>query len=153
MSLLDLAGGLLQQYLGPNATQPNAAADQHFDQISRQAPPDVLSQGLAEAFRSDKTPPFPQMAADLFARATPEQKQALLSMLGMSGAAVPTSASAAGASPAAVQSTLEQAQKHDPSIVDTVSDFYAQHPQLIKTIGSAALTIALAKMAQHSRSA
>src|SRR5215470_4267535 len=150
MGLLDMAGGLLQQYLNTNTAsgQPNAAAAQHFDQVSQQASPDLLSKGLAAAFHSDQTPDFSQMAAQMFAQATPEQKQALLaklqSVLGPAGAAL----GGGNVSPAVVQSTLEQARTANPSIVEKVSGFYAQHPTLIKTLGSAALTIALAKMAQ-----
>src|SRR5512135_3184308 len=149
MGFLDLAGGLLQQYLGATPGQANAAAEQHFDQVAQQASPDLLSKGLAEAFRSDQTPDFAQMAAQMFARATPEQKQALLaqlqSALGPSGQAL--TAGTQDVAPAAVQSALEQARAANPSIIDTVSGFYAQHPTLVKTLGSAALTIALAKMA------
>lgn len=32
-----------------------------------------------------------------------------------------------------------------------MSAFYAEHPTLVKTVGSAALSIALAKMAEHAR--
>lgn len=52
-------------------------------------------------------------------------------------------------SPEAVQQIADQAQAKDPSIIDRVSDFYAEHPTLIKTLGTAALTIALAKIAQR----
>jgi hypothetical protein len=51
--------------------------------------------------------------------------------------------------PEAVQQIAEHAQQKDPSIIDRVSDFYAQHPTLIKTLGAAALTIALSKIAQR----
>jgi len=155
VGLLDMAGGLLQQYLSTAASgQPNPAAAQHFDQVAQQASPDLLGKGLAAAFRSDQTPDFAQMAAAMFAQATPEQKQALLeklqSVLGPGGAALGT---AANTSPAAVQSALEQARAANPSIIDKVSAFYGEHPTLIKTLGSAALTIALAKMAEHARQA
>ncbi len=152
MGLLDLAGGLLQQYLNASPGQANAAAEQHFDQVAQQASPDLLSKGLAAAFRSDQTPDFAQMAAQMFGNASPEQKQALLaqlqSVLGPAGGAL----SGGGAvAPAAVQSALEQARATNPSIIDKVSGFYAQHPGLVKTLGGAALTIALAKMAEHAR--
>jgi len=154
MGLLDMAGSLLQQYINAPPGQPNPAAAQHFDQVAQQADPDLLGKGLAAAFRSDQTPAFAQMAAQMFAQATPEQKQALLEklqgVLGASGAAL---GNAATASPGAVQSALEEAHATNPSIVDKVSGFYAQHPTLIKTLGSAALTIALAKMAEHARQA
>jgi hypothetical protein len=155
MGLLDLAGGLLQQYLNAKPGQANADAAQHFDQVAQQAPTDVLSKGLAEAFRSDDTPAFAQMAAQMFAQATPEQKQALLEQFrGLLGKAAPAlQGGGQNVTPAAVQSALEQAHARDPSILDRVSDFYAQHPGLIKTLGGAALTIALAKMAEHARRA
>lgn len=50
--------------------------------------------------------------------------------------------------PETVEQIAAQAQKHDPSIIDTVSNFYAQHPTLVKTLGTAALTIILSKMAK-----
>ena len=56
---------------------------------------------------------------------------------------------AAQVSPEAVQQIAEQAESKDPSIIDTVSNFYAEHPTLVKTIGTAALTIALAKIAER----
>lgn len=40
----------------------------------------------------------------------------------------------------------EQAQ-----VQDAISGFYAEHPTLVKTLGSSALSIALAKMVEHSR--
>ena len=153
MGLLDMAGGLLQQYLNTGAAsgQSNAQAQQHFDQVAQQASPDLLGKGLAAAFHSDQTPDFAQMAAQMFAQATPEQKQALLAKL--QGALGPAGAAlgSGDVSPAVVQSTLAQARATNPSIVDMVSGFYAQHPGLVKTLGSVALTIALAKMAEHAR--
>ncbi|MBP7537647.1 MAG: hypothetical protein KA790_11730, partial [Ottowia sp.] len=34
----------------------------------------------------------------------------------------------------------------EPGVFDRVSDFYAQHPDLVKTLGAGALMIALARM-------
>lgn len=51
--------------------------------------------------------------------------------------------------PDAVQQIADKAQKEDPSIIDRISDFYAEHPTLVKTLGTAALTIALSKIAQR----
>ena len=44
----------------------------------------------------------------------------------------------------------ERLAKANPSIVDSVSAFYAQHTTLVKTLGGAALSIALAKVAQRA---
>lgn len=56
---------------------------------------------------------------------------------------------AAQVSPEAVQEIAEHAERKDPSVIDQVSNFYAEHPTLIKTIGAAALTVALAKIAER----
>ena len=50
----------------------------------------------------------------------------------------------------ALQQLATHAEKADPSIVDKASSFYAQHPTLVKTLGGAALTIALAKLAERT---
>jgi hypothetical protein len=44
------------------------------------------------------------------------------------------------------------AQQNSPGVVEQMSGFYAEHSSLIKTVGGAALAIALSKMAQHQES-
>jgi hypothetical protein len=56
-------------------------------------------------------------------------------------------------SPEAVQQLATHAQNANPSVVDAVSNFYAQHTTLVKTLGGAALTIALAKVAERQKQA
>jgi hypothetical protein len=56
-------------------------------------------------------------------------------------------------SPDAVQQLATHAQKSNPSVVETVSSFYAQHTTLVKTLGGAALSVALAKVAEKQRQA
>jgi hypothetical protein len=51
----------------------------------------------------------------------------------------------------AVQEIAAQAAKKDPSVIDQVSRFYAAHPTLVKTLGAAALSIALSRIAQRSQ--
>jgi hypothetical protein len=51
--------------------------------------------------------------------------------------------------PEAVAQVAAQAEQHDPSIIDHISNFYSEHPTLVKSLGTAALTIALAKIAQR----
>lgn len=55
---------------------------------------------------------------------------------------------AAQVSPEAIAALGAHAEQKDPSIIDTVSDFYAQHPTLVKGLGAAALAIAMSKIAQ-----
>jgi hypothetical protein len=54
-------------------------------------------------------------------------------------------------SPEVVQQLATHAQSSNPSVVESVSNFYAQHPTLVKTLGGAALTVALAKIAERQR--
>jgi hypothetical protein len=53
--------------------------------------------------------------------------------------------------PQQVQEIATRAEQHDPSVLDNIGGFYAQHPQLVKTLGSAALAIALAGVANRMR--
>ena len=54
--------------------------------------------------------------------------------------------------PAQVQEIATHAQQQNPSVVDKMSSFYAQHTGLVQTLGSAALAIALAHIANRSKS-
>jgi hypothetical protein len=70
---------------------------------------------------------------------------------GQDAPAALTPAQASQITPEQVQVLANHAEQSDPSIVDQMSSFYAEHPTLVKTVGSAALAIALAKIAEHSR--
>jgi len=172
-------GGLLQQYIGGNAASAGSAED-HFHQAAQSASPDLLSEGLSAMFRSDQTPAFGQMAGQLFGQASGTQQAgmlnelinrmgpgvlsslvngagggalgAILGQLTQGGTAAITPTQASQVTPEQVEVIAAHAEKHDPSIVDSMSSFYAQHAGLIKTLGGAALTIALAKMAERQRS-
>ncbi len=172
MSWMDQLGGLLQQYGGAGAQAPPDDVHDHFDQFTQAAPPAAVADGLAAAFRSDATPPFGQMLGQLFGQSTGQQRAGILNTLiatlgptivaqvlqrqGASGLAgllgsggqtqVPPEA-AAQVPPEAVAELAAHAEQRDPSIIDRVSGFYAQHPTLVKSLGTAALTIAMAKIA------
>ena len=77
---------------------------------------------------------------------------ALASLLG-AGTTQVTPQQAQNISPELVQQVAAHAEKADPSIVDKASAFYAQHTTLVKTLGGAALSIALAKVAERQRAA
>jgi len=49
-----------------------------------------------------------------------------------------------------VQAVVNQAHAAQPGVADEIAGFYAQHSGLIKTLGGAALAIALAKMKEHA---
>jgi hypothetical protein len=166
-------GGLLQQYTGAGADQAPSTVHDDFDQLSQVAPAGTLADGLSAAFRSDQTPPFGQMVGNLFGQSNGNQRAGILNTListlgptlvaqllasrGASGLAgilgggrhEITPEEAQQVPPEAVEEIAAQAEKKDPSIIDTLSGFYAEHPTLVKTLGSAALAIALASIAQR----
>jgi hypothetical protein len=152
-----------------SATAPAPDVHAHFDQVVQAAPSSVIADGLAAAFRSDQTPPFGQMLSTLFTNSNPEQKADMLKQLisSINPAVLTQLLSRAGIaggtgaqltpdqvqkiSPEIVQEVATHAEKANPSIVDTLSNFYAQHATLVKTLGGAALTVALAKVGERQR--
>jgi hypothetical protein len=130
-----------------------------------QAPQQVNAEGLAAAFRSDQTPPFPQMLANFFDRSDSNQRAGLVNrILGALGPSALSSLPGLGSlsgllrgnqvsaeqasslSADQVKQLAEHAERQKPSIVDEVSHFYSQHPDVVKAAGGLALTIALQHM-------
>ena len=171
MGVLDQLSNVLQQYASSSGTgQPNAKVNEHFDQVAQAAPSSALADGLAAAFRSNSTPDFGQMLGSLFNQSNGEQRAGLLNQLLASagpsvlsqlsggaaallagGASKLTPEQAQKVSPEEVQQLAAHTEKSDSSIIDKASAFYAEHPALIKTLGGAALTIAMAKMAEQHK--
>ena len=162
MSLLDT----LQQILA-NATSPDP---KHVDQLSREAPKDQLGAGVADALRSDQTPDLGDTLANLFDKASPQDRADILNMLtekfgagalggvaggalaGHEGPATPqVDATKAGqVTPAQVRDVAVAAQQGEPGIMDRIGNFYAEHPDLVKTLGAGALMVALARFKNNN---
>ena len=155
---------VIQRYSGQVGGAAAAPENPHadFQQVAQAAPQGAVAGGLSQAFRSDQTPPFADMVANLFSRSNPDQRAGLLNRLldsvgpaavsalpglgGLSslpGGAKITPDQASQISPVQVQQMAAQAEQQNPSVVDHVSSFYSQHPQLVNALGGAALTIAL----------
>ena len=161
MSLSNLMG-LLQQYANPN--QANTAnVEQDFEHVAQNAAQPHLAAGLADAFRSNQTPPFGQMLGTLFSNSNGQQQAGILNhlmgALGPSalsgvlgsfagGGSQVTPQQAQQVSPQQVHQLAEQAQQKDPSIIDTVSGFYAQHPTLVKALGAGSLAMIMSHMSR-----
>jgi hypothetical protein len=173
MGILDSLSDVLTKYRD-NDTKDTANAAEHFDQVAQAAPHGVIAEGLAAAFRSDQTPAFGNLLSNLFSQSSGEQKAGILNQLLASvGPSALTQLAGGGAlagllssggsgispdqaqmiQPELVQQLATHAEKTDPSIVDKASAFYAQHATLVKTLGGAALSIALAKVAERQRAA
>ena len=173
MEWMDQLNNILRQYTGVEAAQAPSTVHDDFDLFAQSAPQPLLADGLAEAFRSDQTPPFGQMIATLFGHSSGQQRagilNTLISTLGPSiisqilarggnsplahlldrGQTQISPQEAQRVSPEAVRDLAAHAEQKDSSIIDTLSNFYAQHPTLVKSLGAAALTVALAKIAER----
>lgn len=151
---------------------------QDFDEVARQVPVEALGGGIADAFRSDRTPDFGSMAASLFGGSNPQQRAGLLGQLlrGVAPAVLSGLANGAfgrmlqGAAPAPpgapadlsptdvahinadqVREVAQAAEKQDPGVLDRVGAYYAQHPEVFKVLGGAAMAIALGQIATRMK--
>ncbi|MFN2475590.1 MAG: hypothetical protein ABR526_04530 [Chthoniobacterales bacterium] len=172
MSWMNQVASVLQNYT--QGGQPAGGdVESHFNQVAQAAPAGDLASSLAAMFRSDQTPPFPQQVSQLFGNSNGGQRANLLNTLLSSGAGggilsqimqvaggstsgsgqAPhiTPEAAAQVSPEMVQQAAAQAEQHDPSIVDRVSQIYAQHPALINTLGTMAMSMAMSQLANRRR--
>src|SRR5262245_49899620 len=164
MGLLDDVKGLLTQYT--SEATPGGDASAHFQQVAQAVDSGTLAQGIAAAMRSDQTPPFAQMVSQLFSAGSADQKMAMLntllsavgpeqraqltSLIPGLGAATPVSSDqAATVAPSAIQSIAQHVEQHDSGVVEKMSTLYAAHPTLVKTLGTAAMAIAMRTIAER----
>jgi hypothetical protein len=170
MNWMNAVEDILQRYSGQGSGTAAAPDDPHqdFQEVTQAAPPNVIANGISQAFRSNQTPPFPEMLANLFTHSNPDQRAGMLNQLlksvgpgtmasipGLSGLSslltggAMTPEQASQISPSEVQQMAAHAERQNPSVVEQVSSFYAQHPELMKVAGSLALTVALQHMLKH----
>ena len=166
MPLTDFLG-ILNQYRGASAVSPPATVQQDYSQVAQSAPQAHLASGLAEAFRSNETPPFSQMLSALFSNSNGQQRAGLLNQL--IGAVGPSVLATGGLGrlagllrdgnnvtpeqanqipPETVQQLAEHAEKQNPSIVDQASAFYAQHPTLVQALGAGSLALIMSHLSK-----
>jgi hypothetical protein len=163
MGLLSGIGDLLKQ-----ASGGEGMSGEQLTQLASAVPRSTVAGGLAEVFRSGSTPPFAQLASQLFAKSGSEQQASVLnSLVAAVGPEVLTKLTGSASSPLAallagnqapitpeqaasvkpeeVQALAEHAEKADPTIIDKLSELYSAHPQLIQGLGVAAVAL----IAQH----
>ena len=159
--------GIVQKYSGQAGGAAAAPEDPHqdFQQVSKAAPKEEVANGISEAFRSEQTPPFATMVSNMFSQSDPEHQAGLLNRLlqsvgpsslasvpGLSGLSsllgggTVTPEQASKVMPEHVEQLAAHAERENPSVVDQVSNFCAQHPDVMKAAGGLALTIALQHM-------
>ena len=126
--------------------------------------------GLADAFRAEQTPPFHDLVAQLFEHSDPGQRAGLLNQILAAAGPAALSAGPLGElfrhyrdgsrvsdheadalQPPQVKEIARRAAEDNPGVIERVSQFYARHPDLVRNLGSMALSIALRKMARRAR--
>jgi hypothetical protein len=173
MAWMEEIEDVVSRYTGSSGGAAAAQANPHQDyvDIANSAPPQVMADALSHTFRSDQTPSFPEMVSSLFRQSSSDQRAGVLSQLLqkvgpaalaglpaqsalagiLGGRQSVTPDTAAQVSAEQVQQIATQAQKSDPSVIDRVSAFYAQHPGVVKALGGAAISIAIQRIASRSR--
>ena len=164
MGWMNAVENIMQRYSGQGGGTAPASEDPHgdFQQVAQAAPQEVVASGISQAFRSDQTPAFPEMLGRLFGNSNPNQQAGVLNRLlgslgpgalsalpglsGLLGGGSVTPQQASQISPDQVQQIAAHAERQNPSVVDEVSSFYSQHPQVMQAVGGLALSVALQHM-------
>jgi hypothetical protein len=171
MDWLNQFSNILQQY--STGAAPAKDVESHFDQVAQAAPQSTLAEGLTAAFASSQTPSPASMVSQLFSQSNDQQRAGLLNtLIGSAGPAIVSQMLARGGlsslanelgagqtqvtpeqasqvSPELVEQIAAHAQTQDESLLTKLGDFYSAHPTLVKSLGAAALTIALSKIARR----
>jgi hypothetical protein len=129
------------------------------------ASPATLGRLLAEAFRSGKIPPFAELLSRVFGAANPLQQTRILAMLmerlseaalasmpdadaidGLVGwssgrAVLFSSRRPAEVSPDQIKRLARLAEWHDPAIVDRMSRFWAEQPNVFAALDDGTLAV------------
>src|SRR5215467_5606827 len=86
MDWMNAVEDIFQRYSGQGGGTAAAPATPHedFQQVTQAAPANVVAGGISQAFRSDQTPPFPEMLANLFSHSDPNQRAGVLNRLSAS---------------------------------------------------------------------
>jgi hypothetical protein len=165
MGLHDLLGNYRQLQ-----DRPAPLVFEDFDRVSREADADEIGGGLADALNSEATPPAEQMVGHLYERSDPATRAGLLNeILGSIGSGTLAGGALGGLlrrlgqgttiSPQDardipvqdVEAATAEAARRNPGVIESIGRYYARHPQLVQTLGQAALSILMAGMARRRR--
>jgi hypothetical protein len=157
--------GILGSVLGGQQQQNDDQINNAFDQFSQGASRGDMASALMGAFGSNQTPAFGNMLGSMFGNASGDQKAGLLntilaaagpallsqvmsgrgmnlgSLLGGSQQFTPEMAQQVPVE--ALEDIAAQTGQNESSLIGQVSDFFAEHPTLVKGLGAAAVGVAL----------
>jgi hypothetical protein len=158
MSFLDTIGGLLNQYQAGSGAASREEAQQHYDQITQHVPPDVLASTIGPAISSLPTGEVEERVQRSAQQMTPQQRGSLLeqllaglggggsvgSILNQIGVSPSVAQNPQAASPQDVGKVAAYTKENRPDLFHQAMSFYAQHPTLVKVMGTMAIA-AIAK--------
>lgn len=151
--------------------------DEHFDQVAQNVPQQSLANGISSLLSAGGSANFGQIASQLFNSGDAAQKSGMLNtLLASAGPGVLASFLGGGAGSALsgllkggqtsitpeqasqisadeVKQLAEHVHTQDGGIADTLGNFYAQHPALVKTLGAAALGLVVNHLADAHKNA
>lgn len=176
MALMDLLRNYFHKRLDDTRESSPGVPLEDYDEVTRSTPPEIVGHGVTDAFRDRDTPSFGEMVAQMFGHSNPQQRADVVNQLlhsigpgvgallaGILGRSSQASSDdgvprlsleqAENLTPAQVNEIATRAQRDDPRAMDKLGSFYAEHPQLVKTLGGAALAIPLAGIAKRMRRA
>jgi hypothetical protein len=164
-TFLDRIGGLLDQYANGQGAATREEAQEHYDQIAQHVPPDVLRGTIGPAIGGLEGEQVEDRIRRSASRMTPEQRGGMLSQLlgGLAGAGGlrevlgrigvdPSVASnPQAASPQDVAKVAAYAKDERPDLFHKAMEFYAEHPVLVKTMGTLAVAAIAKRLAGGRR--
>ena len=159
MSTLDPISDLLRRYGVGDGASNRDEARQHYDQISRAVPEDVLASVIGPAVGSLPSDQIETRVRNSATEMTPQQRggflETLLAGLGAQSGSLQSVLDRIGVSPQVAENpqaaTPEEvgkvaayAKQETPDVFHQAMGFYAKHPTLVKVLGTLAIS-AIAK--------
>lgn len=166
MGFMDQIGGLLNQYLSGSAPQDEQVVCDHYDQICRVVPRDTLGSIIGPALGTLESQQLQNNIYQSARQMNPHERgdllQTLLRGFLSSGINIPTllgqlhinqdvANHPEQASPDDVARLAAHAKQTNPSIFDRAMRFYAEHPTLVKALGTAAIAAIARNLANSNR--
>lgn len=165
MSFLDEIGDVLNRYQEGTGASSREEAHAHYDQIADKVPQSVLASTIGPALGTLESPEVERRVSRSAAQMTPQQRGGLLGSLigalpaagGLSGllsriGVPPTLAqNPEAASPEDVGRVAAYTKDNHSEVFNRAMGFYAEHPTLVKVMGTLAVAAIAKRLAGGRR--
>jgi hypothetical protein len=165
MAFLDQISGLLNQYATGQGAASREEAHQHYDQIAQHVPPDVLRGEIGPALGGLDAGQVEDRVGRSASQMSPQQRGDMLSgllgglagggglrdLLGRIGVDPGVASNPQAASPQDVAKVAAYAKDNRPDLFHKAMGFYAEHPILVKAMGTLAVAAIAKRLAGGRR--